>query len=96
MANRTFLDQFNIYFKKINDELSRNLNSHVSIRDMGNHPLLGQGKRLRPLLFVMSCQLCGYQGEDIYHFSTIFEYIHTASLLYDDVLDNVEIRGNKP
>lgn len=95
-SDRTFLDQFNIYFKRINDELSRNLNSHVSIRDIGNHTLLGQGKRLRPLLFVMSCQLCGYQGEDIYHFSTIFEYIHTASLLYDDVLDNVEIRRNKP
>jgi octaprenyl-diphosphate synthase len=97
VANRTFLDQFNVHLKRINDELSRNLNNHVFlIEDIGNHPLLGQGKRLRPLLFVMSCQLCGYQGEDIYHFSTIFEYIHTASLLYDDVLDNTEIRGNKP
>jgi octaprenyl-diphosphate synthase len=44
----------------------------------------------------MSCQLCGYQEEDIYHFSTIFEYIHTASLFHDDVLDNAEMGTRKP
>jgi len=40
--------------------------------------------------------LCGYRGEDIYHLSTIFEYVHTASLLHDDVIDNAEIRRKKP
>jgi len=47
-------------------------------------------------LFVLSGQLCGYQGENLYHLSTIFECIHTASLLHDDVLDNAEIRRNEP
>jgi len=96
-SDRKFLDHLNGHFKRINDELSRTLNGHVSlIEDIGNHPLLGEGKRLRPLLFVMSCQICGYQEEDIYHFSTIFEYIHTASLLHGDVLDKAEMRRKEP
>jgi octaprenyl-diphosphate synthase len=94
---RTFLDQFNIHFERINEELGRTLSTHVPlIEDIGNHSLLGEGKRLRPLLFVLSSQLCGHQGEDIYHISTIFEYIHTASLLHDDVIDNADIRRKKP
>jgi octaprenyl-diphosphate synthase len=96
-SDSKFLDQFNNHFRRINDELSRTFNSLVSIiGDMGNHPLLGEGKRLRPLLFVMSSRLCGYQGENIYHFSTIFEYIHIASLLHDDVLDSPEMGRRKP
>ena len=85
-SDRTFLDQFNHHFERINDELGRNLNSYISlIEDIGQHSLLGEGKRLRPLLYVLSCKLCGYQGGDVYRFSTIFEYVHTASLLHDDV-----------
>lgn len=96
-SDRTFLDQFNHHFERINDELGRDLNSYISlIEDIGQHSLLGEGKRLRPLLYVLSCKLCGYQGGDIYRFSTIFEYAHTASLLHDDVLDNAEMRRKKP
>jgi len=96
-SDRTFLDQFNNHFKRINDELSRSLNSHVPLIEyIGSQSILGKGKRLRPLLFIMSCQLCGYQGKNIHHFSTIFEYIHTASLLHGDVLGNAEIRRGKP
>ena len=96
-SNRTFLDRFNHHFKRVNDELSRTLSSRIPlIEDIGKHSLLGGGKRLRPLLFVLSCQLCGYRGEDIYYLSTIFEYVHTASLLHDDVIDNAEVRRKKP
>jgi octaprenyl-diphosphate synthase len=96
-SDRNFLNQFDRHFKKINEALTKNLSTRVSlIEDIGNHSLLGAGKRLRPLLFVLSSQLCGYQAEDVYHFSTIFEHIHTASLLHDDVLDNADIRRKKP
>ncbi|MGD8984670.1 MAG: polyprenyl synthetase family protein [Desulfobacteraceae bacterium] len=96
-SDRIFLGQFNDHFEKINDELDRTLSTHVPlIESIGSHSLLGEGKRLRPLLFVLACRLCGYRGKDAYRFSTIFEYIHTASLLHDDVIDNGHIRRKKP
>lgn len=88
---------FKRHFDIINRELYEVLKSRVPlIEDMGKHTLLGDGKRLRPLMFVLSCNLCNYHREDIYRLSTIFEYIHTASLLHDDVLDNAEIRRKRP
>ncbi len=91
------LDNFKDHFTRINEELDRGLNSRVSlVEDIGNHTLLGQGKRLRPLLFVLACRLCNYCGEDVYRISTIFEYIHASSLLHDDVLDNADTRRKKP
>jgi len=91
------LIQFKDHFEIINDEMFKVFNSRVPlVEEIGKHALLGHGKRLRPLIFVLSCELCNYQEEDVYQLSTIFEYIHTASLLHDDVLDNAEIRRNKP
>jgi octaprenyl-diphosphate synthase len=91
------LIQFKDHFEIINDEMFKVFNSRVPlVEEIGKHALLGHGKRLRPLIFVLSCELCNYQEEDVYQLSTIFEYIHTASLLHDDVLDNAEIRRNRP
>jgi len=91
------LIQFKDHFDIINNEMFKVFNSRVPlVEEIGRHALLGHGKRLRPLIFVLSCELCNYQQEDVYQLSTIFEYIHTASLLHDDVLDNAEIRRNKP
>ena len=95
--DRKYLDRFNNHFKEIDKALDRSFGSRVSmIEDIGKHSLFGEGKRLRPLLFVLSGRLCGYNGEDIYFLSTMFEYIHSASLLHDDVIDNAEVRRNKP
>jgi octaprenyl-diphosphate synthase len=95
--NRTFFNQFNKHFNKIDEEIQRCFQTRISIiDDVGKHLLIGEGKRLRPLLFVLSCELCGYYKQDIYQLSTIFEYIHTASLLHDDVMDNAETRRNRP
>ncbi len=95
-ADTAILDRYGPHFEHINRELEQTLVSRVPLLvDMGSHSLLGQGKRLRPLLFVLSARLCGYAGEDIYRLAGIFEYIHTASLLHDDVLDNAEVRRRK-
>ncbi|MCP4575642.1 MAG: polyprenyl synthetase family protein [Deltaproteobacteria bacterium] len=88
---------FENHFEKINQELNKVFGSRVPlVEEIGKYAMLGQGKRLRPLIFILSCQLCGYRGEDLYPLSTVFEYIHTSSLLHDDVLDNAEIRRRKP
>ncbi len=90
------LDEFAPYFSKIDEELGKVLDSNVSlIKELGSYSLFGGGKRLRPLFFILSCKLCNYHEEDIYPLSTIFECLHAASLLHDDVLDNASIRRGK-
>jgi octaprenyl-diphosphate synthase len=91
-----FLDQFNPYFSRINQELDKVLDSRVSlIGEVGSYSLLGAGKRLRPLFFILCCQLCNYHESDMYPLSTVFECIHAASLLHDDVLDNASFRRGR-
>jgi octaprenyl-diphosphate synthase len=92
-----FLDRFNPHFEAIQAELGRSLeNRSPLVRDIAAYALLGQGKRLRPLLFVLSSILSGLEDQRMYRFSTVFELVHTASLLHDDVLDNAALRRNKP
>ena len=96
-GNNDIFGRYKNHLAKIEEELARLLSSRVAlVEDMGKHALLAQGKRLRPLIFILSSQLSKYEGRDLHHFATIFEYIHTASLLHDDVLDNAEIRRRKP
>ena len=91
-----FLDQFDSYFSRIDQELDKVVNSEVSlIEEVGSYSLLGGGKRLRPLFFILCCQLCNYHESDVYPLSTIFECINAASLLHDDVLDNASIRRGR-
>ena len=95
--DKKFLDRFNSHFNAIEKELEKSFNSNERlIEEICRHSLLGEGKRLRPLLFVLSALMCGYEKKDIYHLSTIFEYIHCASLLHDDVIDNADTRRKKP
>ena len=96
-SDSEILDKYSDHITKINKELKKALSSRVTLaEDIGKHTLLGHGKRLRPLFFVLSCQLCNYQGKDAHRLSTIFEYLHAASLLHDDVVDNAENRRNRP
>ncbi|MBW2707784.1 MAG: polyprenyl synthetase family protein [Deltaproteobacteria bacterium] len=88
---------FETHFEKINSELQQIFDSRVPlVKEIGKYALLGQGKRLRPLIFVLSCRLCGFEDENLYALSTVFEFIHTSSLLHDDVLDNADTRRKKP
>lgn len=94
---KKYFDRFNTYFSKIEKGLEKNFHSSVPlIEEICGHSLLGEGKRLRPLLFILSALMCGYEKKDIYSLSTIFEYIHSASLLHDDVIDNADTRRKKP
>lgn len=81
---------------KVNLYLEDNLKSHVPlISEVNQHILVGGGKRLRALLFVLCSRLSGLSGEKAYYFSSIFEYLHAATLLHDDVIDNASVRRGK-
>ncbi len=77
----------------VNQALVANLKTHVPlISEVGRHILLSGGKRIRPLLFLLSARMCGCQGNQLHDFSTIFEYLHAATLLHDDVIDAASLR----
>ena len=81
----------------IEDALKQNLNPYLDIvSKTASHILFSGGKRLRPLLMVLSARICGYKGNYDKTFSTIFEYLHTATLLHDDLVDEAAIRRGKP
>ena len=83
-------------FIRIEIALKENLNPFLDIvSDTAGHILFSGGKRIRPLLMKLSAKVCGYDKPDAYRFSTMFEYLHTATLVHDDLVDDATIRRGK-
>ncbi len=81
----------------IETALRDNLGAHLEIvQETASHILFAGGKRLRPLLMLLSARICGYGGDDDIPLSTVFEYLHAATLLHDDLVDGAHLRRNKP
>jgi len=81
----------------IEDELEKNLNPYFDlVSKVARHILFSGGKRLRPLLIVLSMRLCGYTGDYDKTYSIIFEYLHAATLLHDDLVDGATLRRGNP
>ncbi len=81
----------------IEDELKANLTPYLDIvSEAAGHILFSGGKRIRPLLLVLCARLCSYSDNYDKTFSVVFEYMHAASLLHDDVVDGATLRRGKP
>jgi octaprenyl-diphosphate synthase len=81
---------------EIEKALSDNLNPYLDlVSEVAGHLLFSGGKRLRPLLMVLSARICGYTGNYEKTFSTALEYLHTATLLHDDLVDGAKLRRGK-
>lgn len=66
------------------------------INELGRYIINSGGKRLRPLLVLLASRACGYQGHDHIELAAVIEFIHTATLLHDDVVDASDLRrGNQ-
>lgn len=77
--------------------IEKNLSPYLDlVRQTARHLLFAGGKRLRPLLALLSSRVCGSDSSDNLTFSTLFEYLHTATLLHDDLVDGASIRRGKP
>jgi octaprenyl-diphosphate synthase len=82
--------------KRVEEHMEMYLRSEVRLIPEIIHHLIGSGgKRFRPLLLLAAAELCGYRGERRYPLSAIIEFIHTATLLHDDVIDHAETRRGK-
>ncbi len=83
--------------ERVERQFEKNLESEVSlIPKVGRYVLSSGGKRIRPLLLLLTARLCGYRGDRAVPLAAIVEFIHTATLLHDDVVDDAELRrGNR-
>jgi octaprenyl-diphosphate synthase len=81
---------------QVTKHLDKYLTSEVKmIPELSRHLIASGGKRFRPLLLLISSRLCGYSGEHRFTLAAVVEFIHTASLLHDDVIDQAAIRRGK-
>ncbi len=82
---------------RVEEEFRRNLLSDVYlIKRVGEYILNSGGKRFRPLMVLLASRLCGYGGQLHIPFAVVVEFIHTATLLHDDVVDNATLRRGSP
>jgi octaprenyl-diphosphate synthase len=81
----------------IEQALIDNLNPYFDlVSRVAGHILFAGGKRLRPLLTVLCARLCGASGNHTVRTATIFEYLHAATLLHDDLVDGADMRRGRP
>ncbi len=92
---------------RVNEAILRHMESPVRlIPQLAGHIIAAGGKRLRPMLLLGAARLCGYRGQRHTGLAAAVEFIHTATLLHDDVVDDSDLRrgmatannvwGNKP
>ncbi len=65
------------------------------VREVGEHVLQAGGKRLRPLLTILMSRCLGRTGDDIYPLACSLEFLHSATLIHDDILDDAHIRRGR-
>jgi len=81
---------------QVNDLIYGQLQSDVAlINQLGVYIVNAGGKRMRPMLTVLSAQALNYQGKDHHSIAAIIEFIHTATLLHDDVVDESNMRRGR-
>jgi octaprenyl-diphosphate synthase len=79
--------------KNVELQFRKDLESDVHlIRKVGEYVLSSGGKRIRPALLLLSAKLCGYEGDRHISLASVIEFIHTATLLHDDVVDDASLR----
>jgi octaprenyl-diphosphate synthase len=82
--------------KQVDAVIHHRLSSEVVlIRQVADYIVASGGKRLRPALVILSAKACGYAGSDHHQIAAVVEFIHTATLLHDDVVDDSNMRRGR-
>jgi octaprenyl-diphosphate synthase len=90
-------------FEPIKDDLEaverefvRHIQSRVAlIPEMGRYIQKSGGKRVRPAVLLMASRLSGYQGDRAVLYASVVEFIHTATLVHDDIIDGADLRRGR-
>jgi octaprenyl-diphosphate synthase len=82
--------------REVEREFARHVQSQVQlIPAIGNYIQDSGGKRVRPALLLMSARMNGYQGDLAVLYAAVVEFIHTATLVHDDIIDDAELRRGR-
>ncbi len=82
---------------EVEEEIERRLISSVpSVTQIAKHIVMSGGKRIRPILLLLAARALGYTGPRAIFYGAAIEFIHTATLLHDDVIDNAQLRRGRP
>ncbi len=83
-------------FEEVNQFILSHLHSGVPlVEKIGHYIIESGGKRLRPLLVLVAARACGIQGKQHINLAAVIEFIHTATLLHDDVVDTSDLRRGR-
>jgi octaprenyl-diphosphate synthase len=95
----TMTDVWDTYREELDgveDQVRKHLDSSVAlVNTVAAHILSSGGKRIRPLLLLLCARLCGYLDNNHHILGCLVEYIHTATLLHDDVVDDADLRRGR-
>ena len=81
---------------KVDREFARQVESQVDlIPKIGRYIQTAGGKRIRPALLLMASRLAGYQGDRAVSYAAVVEFIHTATLVHDDIIDDSDLRRGR-
>ena len=81
---------------RVEQEFVRHIQSRVAlIPEMGRYIQKSGGKRVRPAVLLMAARLCGYTGDRAVLNASVVEFIHTATLVHDDIIDGADLRRGR-
>ena len=84
-------------FQQVDDFIIEQLNSEVSlIESIGHYIIEAGGKRMRPILVLLAARSCNIKDNQHISMAAVIEFIHTATLLHDDVVDMSMLRRGRP
>ena len=82
--------------RDVEREFARHVQSQVAlIPTIGDYIRNGGGKRIRPAVLLMAARMAGYTGERAVLYASVLEFIHTATLVHDDIIDESQLRRGR-
>src|SRR5688572_10856075 len=82
--------------REVEREFARHVQSQIAvIPAIGNYVQDSGGKRIRPAVLLMAARMAGYTGERAVLYASVIEFIHTATLVHDDIIDEAELRRGR-
>ena len=82
--------------REVEREFARHVQSQVAlIPTIGNYIQDGGGKRIRPAVLLMAARMAGFTGERAVLYASVIEFIHTATLVHDDIIDESQLRRGR-